>query len=54
MDEYDDDEIWADPGAPSSGRSRPGDGNDNDNCEGEVDTQGGEKGTGKGKATKDG
>jgi hypothetical protein len=50
----DDDENWVDPGAPSDGRSRPGDGNDNDNGEGKEDTQGGEKGTGKGKGTKDG
>jgi hypothetical protein len=53
VDEDDDDENWADPGAPSDGRSRPGDGSDNDNGEGEEDTQGGEKGTGKGKETKD-
>jgi len=53
IDEDDDDENWADPGAPTGGRSRPGDGNDNDNGEGEEDTQGGEKGTGKGKGTKD-
>jgi len=37
-----------DPGAPSGARSRPGNGNDNDDGEGEEDTQGGEKGTGKG------
>jgi len=54
IDEDDDDDNWADPGAPSGGRSRPGDGNDNDNGESEEDTQGGEKGTGKGKGTKDG
>jgi len=48
------DENWADPGAPSSGRSCPRDGNDNDNDDGEKDRQGGEKGTGKGKGTKDG
>jgi len=54
IEEEDDDENWADPGSPSSGRSRPGKGNDNDNGEGEEDTQGGEKGTGKGKGTKDG
>jgi len=47
IDEDDDDEKWADPGGPSGGRSRPGDGNDNDDSEGEEDTQGGEKGTGK-------
>jgi len=54
IDEDDDDENWADPGAPSDGRSRPGNGNDNDSGEGEKDTQGGEKGTEKGKGTKDG
>jgi len=53
IDEDDDEEIWADPGAPSGGRSCPGDGHDNDNGEGEEDTQAGEKGTGKGKGTKD-
>jgi hypothetical protein len=54
IDEDDDDENWADPRAPSGGRSSLGDGNDNDNGEGEEDTQGGEKGTEKGKGTKDG
>jgi len=58
IDEDDDDENWADPGAPSGGWSRPGYGNHNDNSEGEEDMQGGEKmtgkGTGKGKGTKDG
>jgi len=54
IDDEDDDEIWADSGAPSSVSSRPGDGNDNDNGEGEADTQGGEKWTGKGNGTKDG
>ena len=54
VDEDDDDKNWADPGAPSVGRSCPGDDNDNDNREGEEDTQGGEKGTGKVKGTKDG
>jgi hypothetical protein len=54
IDENDDDENWADSGAPSGGRSRSGDGNDNDTAEGEEDTQGGEKGTGKRKGTKDG
>jgi len=52
IDEDDDDVNWADPGAPSGWRSRPGDDNDNDDGEGEEDTQGGEKGTGKGKWTK--
>jgi hypothetical protein len=54
----DDDDSWADPGVPSGGWSRPGDGNDKDDSESEEDTQGGEngtmKGTGKGKGTKDG
>jgi hypothetical protein len=54
IDEDVDDENWADPGALSGGRSRPGDGNDNDNGQGEEDIQGGEKGTRKGKGTKDG
>jgi len=54
FDEDDDDEDWADPGAPSGGRSRPGDGNDNDNSEGEDDMQGGEKGTRTGNGTQDG
>jgi hypothetical protein len=54
IDEDDDDDNRADPGAPSGGRSRPGDSNDNDDGESEEDTQGGEKGTGKGKGTKDG
>jgi len=54
INEDDDDEKWADPGARSGGRSRPGDGHDNDNGEGQEDMQGGEKGTRKGKGTKDG
>jgi len=54
IDEDDDDDNWADPGAPSGERSRPGDGNDNDSGKSEEDTQGAEKGTGKGKGTKDG
>ena len=54
IDQDDDDENWADPGAPSGGRSRPGNGNHNDNGDGEEDTQSGEKGTGKGKGTQDG
>jgi len=54
IDEDDDDENWVDPGAPSSGRCHPGHDNDNVNGEGEEDTQGGEKGTGKGKGTKHG
>jgi len=54
INEEDDDENWADPGAPSGGGSRPGDANDNDNGEDEEDMQGGEEGTGNGKGTKDG
>jgi len=54
IEEDDDDDNWADPGGPTSGRRRPGDGNDNDNGEGEENTQGGDKRTGKGKGTKDG
>ena len=50
LDKDDDDEIWADLGIPSGGRSCPSDGNDNDDDEGEEeDTQSVEKGTGKGK-----
>jgi len=54
IDEDDDEEIWADPGAPRGGGSRPGDDNHNDDGEDEEDTQGGETRTGKGKGTKDG
>jgi len=54
IDEDDDDETWADPGAPSSGRSRPVNGNDKDDSKGEDDTQRCEKETGKGKGTNDG
>jgi hypothetical protein len=43
IDENDDDENWADPQAPSSGRSCPGDVNTNNDGEGEEDTRGGEK-----------
>jgi hypothetical protein len=50
----DDDENWAAPGAPSGGRSGPGDDNDLEHSEGEEDTQGGENGTGKGTGTKAG
>jgi len=53
IDKDGDDEHWADPGAPSGARSRPGDCNGNHDREGEEDTQGGEKGTGKGKGTKE-
>jgi hypothetical protein len=54
IDEDVDDDNWADTGGPSGGRSCPGHGIDNHDSEGEEDTQGGEKGTGKGKGTKDG
>jgi len=54
IDEDDDDENWADPGAPSGGRCHPGDDNDNDDGEGEEDTEGGEKGTAKGNGIKHG
>jgi len=54
IDEDDDDDNWADPGAPSGGWNCPGDRNDNDDGESEEDTLGGEKRTGKGKGTKDG
>ena len=53
IDQDDDNKNWADPGAPSSGRSSPGDDNANDDGEGAEDMQGGEKGPGKGKGTKD-
>ena len=52
--EDDDHDNWADPGAPSSGRSRLGNGNDNDDGETGEDMQGGEKGTRKRKGTMDG
>jgi len=54
IDEDDDDENWVDPGGPSSGRSCPGDDNDNDEGAGDEDMQSVEEGTGKGKRTKDG
>jgi len=41
INEDDDDENCADPGAPSGGRSHPGNDNDNDDGEDEEDTQGG-------------
>jgi hypothetical protein len=50
----DDDEGWADSGAPSGGRSRPVDCNGNNDGEGEQDTQRGERGTTRIKGTKDG
>jgi len=54
IDGNDDDDNWADHGAPSGGWSLPGDGNDKDDGDGEKDMRGGDKGTGKGKGTKDG
>jgi hypothetical protein len=54
MDVDDDDDTCADPGAPHGGRSRAGDGNENDDGESQEDTKAGEKGTGKGKGRKDG
>jgi hypothetical protein len=53
INEDDNDDTWADPGAPSGGTSHPGYNNNNNNGEGEEDTQGGEKGTGKKKGIKD-
>jgi len=50
----DDDENWADPGAPSGGRSHPGDGNDNDDGECKEDMERSEQRTAKGKGTQDG
>jgi hypothetical protein len=44
----DEDENWAYPRALSSGRICPGKDNNNYECEGEVDTSGGEKETGAG------
>jgi hypothetical protein len=55
IQEDDDNDKWAYPTAPSGGRSRCRDGNDNDDNEGEEDDmQGSEKGTGKGNGTNDG
>jgi hypothetical protein len=53
IDKDDDNDNWADTGATSTGPSRPGDNNDNDHGDGEEDTQGGKKGTAKGKGAKD-
>jgi hypothetical protein len=53
INEDDDDENWADPRVPSSGRSHPGHDNDNDNGQGQKDTQSSEKGTGKENGRKD-
>ena len=54
IDKVEDDENWVDPGAWSSGKSRPSNGNHNDNGEGEEDKQGGAKGTGKEKGANNG
>jgi hypothetical protein len=54
LDEDEDNDNWAVPGAPIGGRSHPSDGNHNHDSEGQEDTQGSEKGPGKGKGTKDG
>jgi len=54
IDVDDDYENWADPGAPSGGRSHPCNGNCNDDSEGDEDMQGGEKGTRKEMGTTDG
>ncbi|KAF8533004.1 hypothetical protein BDD12DRAFT_810524 [Trichophaea hybrida] len=54
IDKDDDDENWAERGAPDGGRSHPSDGNDNDDSKGEEDKPGGEKGTGKKMGTNDG
>ena len=51
-DEDDDDENSVDSGVPSSGRSRPGDGNDYDNGKGHKDTEGGEAQTREGNRTR--
>jgi len=52
IDKDDDDENWVDHRAPTGGKTRPGDCNDNDDREGEEETEGGETGTRKGKGTK--
>jgi hypothetical protein len=54
LDEDYDDENWLDSGAPTSGRSCPGDDNDNEHGKAEEDMQGSEKRTRKGKGTMDG
>ena len=51
IDEVDDDDSWADPGVPSSARSHPGNGNDNDYGDSEEDTPASAKGTRKWKGT---
>jgi hypothetical protein len=54
IDKDDDNENWVDPRAQSGARSRPGDGNDDDDGERKEATQGCEKSIGKGKGKKDG
>jgi hypothetical protein len=54
IDTNDDKDNCADPGVLGGERSHPGDGNYNDEGESLEDTQAPEKGTGNGKATKDG
>jgi len=54
IDEYENDENWADAAASSGGRSRSSDDNGNADSKGKEDMQGGEKRTGKGMCTKDG
>jgi len=54
IDEANGDENRADSGAPSGGRSHTRVGNDYYNCEGEEDTQGGEKGTWQGQGLNNG
>jgi hypothetical protein len=45
IDEHDVDTSWADPAVLNLSRSRPGHGNDNEDCKSEDDNQGSEKGT---------
>jgi hypothetical protein len=54
IEQDDDDDSWADPGAPSCRSMRPGYGNDIEVGESEENTQGAQKATGKGKGTQDG
>jgi len=50
-DDDDDNKNWADTRVPSTERSRPCDGNGNDDGQSQEAMQGSEKGTGKGKGT---
>jgi len=54
IDKDDDDENGAHPGAPSGGRSRPGNRNDTGNVDSKENRQGGEKGSAKGTGILDG